>query len=136
MTANAFRRKMSAMEAWWWVVGGRWADHLWQHPDIHSRTIPPPTRAAAGPLAGSTAALPPSVDCLLALLVRLTQHLTLALGPTLPFPPAAEFFNEIHPGCTIRVVANTRKGHHDVTSKNPELDGQEAIVIAVPVYPS
>ena len=51
-------------------------------------------------------------------------------------PPTAEFFNEIKVGSMIRVVANTRRGHHDVTSKNPELDGQEAIVMSVPVYPS
>lgn len=51
-------------------------------------------------------------------------------------PPAAEFFNEIKVGSKIRVVANTRKGHHDVTSKNPELEGSEAIVMSVPIYPS
>ena len=74
----------------------------------------------------------PSMEC------WLTDTTTRSVNAAIPCycPPAAEFFNEIKVGSKIRVVANTRKGHHDVTSKNPELDGQEAIVMSVPVYPS
>lgn len=46
------------------------------------------------------------------------------------------YFNSMQIGDTIRVVKNTKCGHHDVTNKNPGLEGQVARIMSVPIYPS
>ena len=38
------------------------------------------------------------------------------------------YFNSMQIGDTIRVVKNTKCGHHDVTNKNPALEGRVARV--------
>ena len=46
------------------------------------------------------------------------------------------YFNQLSVGAQVKIVANYKCGHHDVTSSSPGLRGCVATVVKVPIYPS
>ena len=48
----------------------------------------------------------------------------------------SQCFNRLRVGAQVKIVANYKCGHHDLTSSNPGLQGCLATVVKVPIYPS